>query len=152
MNLGPNLIVVFVFMIAYGVDPMWTWLLLPVIVLALMILTISVSMLLSVLYVRFRDMLLIWTVGATLLFYATPVLYPVDIPTTEGYRFPIMMNPLAVIFEQARIWIIDPDADTPAEVAGSTLRLLPSLVIFVGLAVIAWRVFTRQAPKVAEAL
>jgi len=152
MNLGPNLLVVFIFILAYGVDPMWTWLLLPVIVLALTILTTSVSMLLSVLYVRFRDMLLIWTVGATLLFYASPVLYPANIPTTEGFRFPMMINPLAVILEQARVWIIDPDAPTAAATAGSALRLLPSLVIFVGLAVVAWRVFTRQAPKVAEDL
>ena len=28
-NLGLNLIAVFVFILAYGVDPMWTWLLLP---------------------------------------------------------------------------------------------------------------------------
>ena len=28
-NLGLNLVVVFIFILAYGVDPMWTWLLLP---------------------------------------------------------------------------------------------------------------------------
>ena len=28
-NLGLNLVAVFVFILAYGVDPMWTWLLLP---------------------------------------------------------------------------------------------------------------------------
>jgi ABC-2 type transport system permease protein len=152
MNLGPNLIVVFIFILAYGVDPMWTWLLLPVIVLALTILTTAVAMLLSILYVRFRDMLLIWTVGATLLFYATPILYPIDIPTTEGYRAALMANPLAVIFEQARVWIIDSGAPSPATVAGGTWRLIPSLVIFVGLCVLGWRAFTRQAPRVAEAL
>ena len=39
MNLGLNLIVVFIFLLAYGIDPMWTWLLLPVIVLVLTVLT-----------------------------------------------------------------------------------------------------------------
>src|SRR3954454_25270924 len=29
MNLGLNMIAVFIFILAYGVDPMWTWLLLP---------------------------------------------------------------------------------------------------------------------------
>jgi ABC-2 type transport system permease protein len=152
MNLGLNLIVVFIFILAYGVDPMWTWLLLPVIVLVLTVLTTAVSMLLSVLYVRFRDMLIIWTVAATMLFYGTPVLYPIDIPTTEGFRAPLMVNPLAVIFEQARVWIIDPTAPGPAEAAGSAWRLLPALAIFVFVCVAGWRVFARQAPKVAEAL
>ncbi len=35
-------------------------------------------MTLSVLYVRFRDVAIIWTVVAQVLFYATPILYPVD--------------------------------------------------------------------------
>ncbi len=151
MNLGLNLIVVFIFILAYGVNPMWTWLLLPVIVLALTVLTTAVSMLLSVLYVRFRDMLIIWTVAATMLFYATPLLYPIEV-APDGLKAPMMVNPLAVIFEQARVWIIDPNAPNAAEAAGSTWRLIPATVIFIGLCVLAWRVFTRQAPRVAEAL
>jgi ABC-2 type transport system permease protein len=152
MNFGLNMIVVFIFILAYGVDPMWTWLLLPVVALVLTVFTTAVAMLLSVLYVRFRDVLLIWTVAATMLFYATPILYPIEVETTEGFRAPLMANPLAVIFEQARIWIIDPTADTPAEAAGGTWRLLPALLIFVGVCVLGWRAFTRQAPRVAEAL
>ena len=118
MNLGLNLIVVFIFILAYGVDPMWTWLLLPFVVLALTVLTTAVSMLLSALYVRFRDLLLIWTVAATMLFYGTPILYPIEIPTTEGFRALLMANPIAVILEQARVWIIDPTAPTAAQAAG----------------------------------
>jgi ABC-2 type transport system permease protein len=152
MNLGLNLIVVFIFLLAYGVDPMWTWLLLPVILLALTVLTTAVSMLLSILYVRFRDMLIIWTVAATMLFYGTPILYPIEVSTTEGFRAPLMANPLAVIFEQARVWIIDPDALSPAEAAGGTWRLIPAVAIFIALCVLGWRAFTRQAPRVAEAL
>jgi ABC-2 type transport system permease protein len=152
MNLGLNMIVVFIFILAYGVDPMWTWLLLPVIALALTVFTTAVAMLLSVLYVRFRDMLLIWTVFATMLFYATPILYPIEVPTTEGFRAALMANPLAVIIEQARVWIIDPTAPSPATAAGGTWRLLPALAIFVGVCVLGWRAFTRQAPRVAEAL
>ena len=81
MNLGLNLIAVFAFLLAYGVDPMWTWLLLPVGLVPLTMLTTAVAMLVSVLYVRFRDMLIIWTVSATVLFYATPLLYPIEVAT-----------------------------------------------------------------------
>ena len=59
---------------------MWTWLLFPVALLALFVLTTAVSMLLSVLYVRFRDVAIIWAVVAQVLFYATPVLYPITHP------------------------------------------------------------------------
>ena len=152
MNLGLNLIVVFVFIIAGGVDPIWTWLLLPVVVLALAVLTTAVSMLLSALYVRFRDLLLIWTVFATMLFYGTPILYPINIPTTEGFRALLMANPIAVILEQARVWIIDPTAPTAAQSAGGVLRLIPAALIFIGVCVLAWRVYNREAPRIAEAL
>jgi ABC-2 type transport system permease protein len=143
---------VFIFIIAYGVDPTWTWLLLPVIIAPLAILTGAVAMLLSALYVKFRDVLIIWTVFASMLFYATPILYPVEIESTEGFRAVLMANPIAVILEQARVWIIDPTAPSPADAAGGAVRLLIPLAIFIGTCILGWRVFTRQAPKIAEAL
>lgn len=152
MNLGLNLIAVFVFILAYGVDPMWTWLLLPLIILPLAILTAAIAMLLSALFVKFRDVLLIWTVFATMLFYGTPILYPIEVETTEGFRAFLMANPLAVILEQARIWIIDPNAISPADAAGGPLRLIPAAAIFVVACILGWRVFTRQAPRIAESL
>ena len=54
-NLGLNLIVVFIFILAFGVSPIWTWLFLPVLVTVLTVFTTAVAMLLSSLYVRFRD-------------------------------------------------------------------------------------------------
>ena len=152
MNLGLNMIAVFAFILAYGVDPMWTWLLLPVILLPLTMLTTAVSMLLSALYVRFRDMLIMWTVAATVLFYGTPLLYPIEVAQNEGLGAAMMVNPLAVIFEQARVWIIDPSAPTAAQAAGGPARLIPAIVIFVVVCVAGWRVYNREAPRIAEAL
>ncbi len=78
-------------------------------------------MLLSSLYVRFRDMAIIWSVLAAVLFYATPILYPIEaVPST--YRELIMLNPLSPIFVQARKWIIDPSAPGPAAAAGGWTR------------------------------
>ena len=94
-NLCLNLVVVFAFILAYGVDPMWTWLLFPVALLALFVLTTATSMLLSVLYVRFRDVAIIWTVVAQVLFYATPVLYPITFLKNETYERLLFINPLA---------------------------------------------------------
>ncbi len=46
---------------------------------ALFVFTAAVSMVLSVLYVRFRDVAIIWIVLAQVLFYATPILYPIEL-------------------------------------------------------------------------
>jgi ABC-2 type transport system permease protein len=150
-NLGLNLVVVFVFVLAYGITPMWTWLLLPVVLLVLLVLTVAVSMILSSLYPRFRDLAMIWTVLSTVLFYASPVLYPLEkVPGT--LRDVMLLNPLAPLLELARKWIIDPDAPGPAELAGGYLALLPAVAIFLGVCAVAVWVFDREAPRIAEEL
>jgi ABC-2 type transport system permease protein len=150
-NLGMNMIAVVIFMIAFGVEPLWTWLLFPGIVAALFIFTTAVSMILSSLYVRFRDVGIIWTVAATALFYGTPVLYPIE-SAPAGFRDAILLNPLTPILEQARHWIIDPSAPTAAGAAGNDLILVGSAVIYVGICVLAVVIFNREAPRIAEEL
>ncbi|HEV2858547.1 MAG TPA: ABC transporter permease [Solirubrobacterales bacterium] len=156
-NFCLNLIVVFAFLLAWGVEPAWTWLLYPVALAALFILTIAMSMAFSVLYVRFRDVAIIWAVGAQMLFYAAPILYPLG---KEGLNDPameklLMINPLSVIFEQARVWVLHEPAElapTPATAAGGWVHLLPAAVIYVAICVFGVWVFNREAPRVAEEL
>jgi ABC-2 type transport system permease protein len=108
-------------------------------------------MLLSSLYPRFRDLAIIWTVLATVLFYASPVLYPLEkVPGT--LRDVLMLNPLASLLELARKWVIDPDAPGPAELAGGAAGLLPAAAIFVVVCLLAVWVFNREAPRIAEEL
>ena len=150
-NLCLNLVVVFAFVLAYGVDPMWSWLLFPFALLALFVLTTAVSMLLSVLYVRFRDIAIIWAVLSQVLFYATPILYPITI-VPEKYRDLLFINPLAPIFEQVRVWVIDPSAPSASEVVGGAVHLLPAAAVFVVLCVLGVWIFNRDAPRIAEEL
>jgi ABC-2 type transport system permease protein len=150
-NLVLNLMVVFVFVLAFGVTPMWTWLLFPVILLALIAITIAVSMIVASLYPRFRDVAIIWTVFSTVLFYATPVLYPVEkVPGT--LRDIILLNPLAPLFVLARKWIIDPGAPSPAAAAGGALHLVAPIAIYAVTCVFAVWFFRREAPRIAEQL
>ena len=121
-NLALNLVVVFVFVLAWGIEPMWTWLLFPVILALLFVLTTAVSMIVSSLYPRFRDVGIIWAVLSTLLFYATPVLYPIE-AVPETMRDVLVLNPLTPLFELARNWVIDPTAPGPVEAAGGWLHL-----------------------------
>jgi ABC-2 type transport system permease protein len=150
-NLGPNLVVVLIFLLAFGVAPMWTWLLFLPILVVLVAITSAVSMIVASLYPRFRDVAIIWSVLATILFYATPVLYPVE-AVPETLRKVFLLNPLAPLFELARKWIVDPTAPGPAQAAGSRALLLVPAAIFVVLCVVAVWVFTREAPRIAEEL
>jgi ABC-2 type transport system permease protein len=150
-NLSLNLVVVFAFILAWGVDPTWTWLLLPLAVALIFVLAAAISMALSVLYVRFRDVLIIWTVVAQILFYATPILYPIEaVPAT--YRHLIFLNPLAPIFEQVRVWAIEPNAPTALDVVGGVAGLLPAAAIFVAICGFGAWIFNRDAPRIAEEL
>ncbi len=151
-NLGLNLVVVLGFVLAFGVTPAWTWLLFPFVVAVLFVFTSAVSMMLSVLYVRFRDVAIIWMVFAQALFYATPVLYPVEAFENQTYEHLLMINPLAVIFQQARVWILEPDAPTAVDAAGGVLGLLPAAAIFVGVCALGAWIFSREAPRIAEDL
>lgn len=155
-NFCLNLIVVLIFILAWGVDPTWTWLLYPFAIGALFVFTTALSMAFSVLYVRFRDVAIIWMVAAQMLFYATPILYPLG---TKGLNDPdlenlLMINPLAVIFEQIRVWVFDePSSVAPtATGAAGALPLLASAAIFVGVCVAGVSIFNRQASRIAEDL
>jgi ABC-2 type transport system permease protein len=149
-NLAVNLVVVLVFLLVGGVSPVWTWLLFPLVLGLLLILTAAVAVLLSALYPRFRDTGIIWGVAATALFYATPVLYPIEI-VSGTLRDIISINPLAPLFELARKWVIDPDAAGPVA-AGGSLALAVAAAIFVAVCVAAAWVFQREAPRIAEEL
>jgi len=152
LNLGVSLVAVFIFLLGYGVNPRWTWLLLPLLLVPLVLLTLAVAMLLSALFVRFRDVGPIWAVISTALFYGSPVLYAID-KVPEEYRQVLMLvNPLADILEQGRRWVIDPNAEGAVAAAGGGAWIL--VPVAVGLAVCAlgvW-VFNHEAPRIAERL
>jgi ABC-2 type transport system permease protein len=146
-NLVLNLIVVFVFLLAFGISPMWTWLLFPAIIVALFVLTTAVAMLLSALYPRFRDLGIIWAVCSTALLYATPVLYPLSHARGAVGEL-LALNPLALLFELTHKWVIQPNA--PIE--GGVVRIVVPILIFIAVCVLALWVFRREAPRIAEAL
>jgi ABC-2 type transport system permease protein len=152
-NLMLNLIIVLVFVLAFGVSPVWTWLLFPVALVFLFVGAAGMSMALSALYVRYRDTAIIWVVIAQVLLYLTPILYPVNSFGEETKEHLLMINPLSVIFEQVRVWVLhESAAPTAVEAAGGWLGLLPAAVIFFGVVGFGAWYFNREAPRIAEAL
>ena len=111
-------------------------------------------MLLSVQFVRYRDVQPIWQVVAQALFYLTPLLYPIE---TVEKHYPklaeiMMWNPLAAINQQFRHAVIDPTAPSAAEAIGGAPRLLIPLGIIAILFAGGLALFSRRAPQIAEEL
>ena len=101
-----------------GIEPRVDWLELPLLVGMLVVLATGVTMLLSALYVRYRDMQPIWEVALQMLFYASPVIYVVTtIPNNDLQRLAVM-NPIAAILTQMRHALVDPVAPTATTVLG----------------------------------
>jgi ABC-2 type transport system permease protein len=151
-NLGLNLVVVLIFMIASGVEPHPSWIQAPFIIAALIALAQGLAMLVSALYVRYRDIRPIWDVVLQVTFYATPLLYPIERISSETARKLIMLNPLAALVQQFRHAVIDPSAPSTVAVLGSYALLMIPVALAVGVIVIGFVTFQRGARTMAERL
>jgi ABC-type polysaccharide/polyol phosphate transport system ATPase subunit/ABC-type polysaccharide/polyol phosphate export permease len=150
-NLGMNLVAVAVLIAVAGVAPRLTWLELPLLIALLVALAAGIGMLVSALFVRFRDVAQLWAVLNQLLFFGSAVLYVVT-QFPHSIQRAMVFNPLAMIFTQMRHALIDPSAPTAADVAGGPVRLLIPLGIVVALVALGGWVFARMSRTMAEDL
>jgi ABC-2 type transport system permease protein len=154
-NLGLNLCVVAVFLLASGGSVRWSWLELIPLLALLVILAAGLAMLLSALFVRARDIKPIWDVVLQVLFYASPIFYAIETVQQTAPTWVakvLMLNPFAAILQQARHAVIDPQYDTAAQAIGPDWRLIIPLGIIFGLFALGYLVFRRAAPRLAEDL
>ena len=156
-NLGLNLVVVMIFSVAAGVKPMLSWLELPLIVLMLTVLTTGVAMLLSALFVRFRDISPIWEVLAQILFYSAPVIIPAELvrEKLEHHQFLwhlYTLNPLVAIFQQFRHAMINHHVLSAGQLMGGWWQLLEPCALVVAVIALGFWVFNREATHIAEDL
>ena len=154
-NLGLSMIVVTGFILAAGgaITVSWLWLI-PLVVL-LTIFSTGLAMLLSMLFVRFRDVQPIWDVVLQALFYLSPIFYTVDLVAQQFNASVVeylMWNPFAAILQQARHALIDPSHPTAAAAAGGVEHLLIPFAIGLAIFAIGAQVFRKGAPRVAEQL
>ena len=159
-NLGLNLVVVMIFAVGAGVRPMLSWLELPLIILMLVVLTTGVSMLLSALFVRFRDISPIWEVLSQILFYSSPVIIPAELVreklahgSLDHFLYHLYtLNPLVAIFQQFRHAMINHAVLSAGQIMGSWAALLEPLALVAAIIVVGFWVFNREASHIAEDL
>jgi ABC-2 type transport system permease protein len=156
-NLAVNFIAVLVFAFASGVTPTILWLEMIPIVLLFIVLATGIAMLLSALFVRFRDVQPIWEVFLQIWFYGSPVIYPATAYVSNKLGFNVqhvaMINPVATLLAQMGHAFIDPNGyPTAVGAAGAVWPVVLALAIIPAVFALGWWVFTREAPRVAENL
>jgi ABC-2 type transport system permease protein len=153
-NVTLNLVVVLIFLLISGGAVRLSWLELPLILAALAALAAGLGMLLSALYVPFRDMRPIWDVVLQLFFYASPIFYPIDavMQNHRNLATVLMLNPFAALLQQARHAVVAPSHPSAATAIGHPALLLVPAGITVAVIAGGYAVFSRRAPRMAEEL
>lgn len=152
INLAINLLVVGVFMAINGVEISWNALWLIPLIIELFIFALSVAFLLSALYVKFRDINYIWEVVLQAGFYATPVLYPIQMVIEKSTTAAqvMMLNPVAQVIQDVRAVLVTPETVTVSSLLQNpAMRLIPLGIIAV-IAVISVVYFKKKSPGFAE--
>jgi ABC-2 type transport system permease protein len=114
---------------------------------------LGLSLLLSALFVFFRDLGHIWEIVSLVLFYGSAVVFPFARITNQTLRHIAGLNPVLQIVEDIRHSLVDsgnPLIPSMATAVGP-LVIVPILGTLVVLAV-GFAVFSRLTPKFAEAL
>lgn len=152
INLGLNMLVVAIFMVANQVDLLKTGLWLPFIFIQLYIFSLGVSLFLAAAYVKYRDMSYIWEVCLQALFYLTPILYPLTLITNDTLQKLLLLNPVAATIQDARYASVTYETLTISKVFGSSqARLIPFLVSVIVL-ILGVLYFKKESKFFAENL
>ena len=96
----------------------------------------------------------IWEVILQALFYATPVIYPIEVlaDKNETIAHVALMNPIATVIQETRHLVLDHNTPSAADAIGDPALLLVPLFIVVAAMIAGYVIFDRLAPRVAERL
>lgn len=154
INLLFNLVVVIIFMIFDGVGFHWSQLLFPFTLIIIYAFSLGIAFFLSAIYVKYRDIGHIWEVFLQGLFYATPLIYPLQLVVQVAGMWAaqlLMLNPLAVLFQQARAELIGHDnIVTASQIFSNPLYIIIPYVIIVGVIILGVITFKKNQASFAE--
>jgi ABC-2 type transport system permease protein len=127
-----NASAVVVFIVVSQLTPQWTWLLLPFLIAELFVLILGCAFLLSAAFVRYRDVSQVWELVAQLLFYASPIMYPVGFlpPWFQPIAY---LNPFVQVVQDVRAVIVgsaQPHGTIASVYGTGWARLLPIAIAF----------------------
>ena len=153
INLGINLLVVMLFAVVDGVGFSWHIFLLIPLVLELYIFAMGIALLLSALNVKFRDTGYIWEILLQAAFYATPIIYPLQMVLERSRVIAelLFINPVAQIIQDARYVMVSQNNTTIriTDLISDWRLVIPWLIIIITVVAGVWY-FSRRSKFFAE--
>jgi ABC-2 type transport system permease protein len=151
INLFINLIVVLVFTVINGDGLSWSALWVIPLIVELYVFSLAIAFLLSALNVKYRDIGYLWEIFMQAAFYATPILYPLQMVMKESTFAAqlIMLNPVAQIVQDARYFLITPQTVRIVDLVHGWKVLIPYIIILIVL-VAAVLYFNKSSKSFAE--
>jgi len=151
LTFGVNFVVIVGFIAWNKITPQLSWLLLVPLVIELYVYILGVALILATLFVRLRDIGQIWELVIQLMFYATPIIYPIGFlpPWARHLAF---LNPFTQILQDVRSIVLYDELPANRITAADALRmgrLLP-IAITIGIFVFGLVLFRREEPWFAE--
>jgi len=113
-------------------------------ILSLTTLIIGLNFFISIIYPKLRDLLSIWEIMLRLLFYLTPIIYPITMIPNQ-YKKLFLLNPLAIIITESRKALISGEAL-------SWSHTIYVLVISITILISGHYYFKKNVKSVAESL
>jgi ABC-2 type transport system permease protein len=145
-----NLLVVAVFVAANRLTPQPSWLLILPLLAELYAFTLGVGLFLAALFVRFRDTSQVWELAAQLLFYASPIIIPVNF-LPPWFRPVDFLNPFVQIMQDVRHALIyDMPVTTASGVLGGPVGHVIPIALAVATCVGGIAFFRHESPWFAE--
>lgn len=155
VNFLLNMIVVFIFMIASGADITWSLMpFIPLLLIELILLVLGISLILAALYVRFRDFAPIWEIILQVMFYATPIIYPLTFALNASPRVAeiLSLNPLTQIIQDMRYILITPATLTTHQVMGDIMSFILPLIVMITMLIFGVIYFKKRSRYFVEEL
>src|SRR5581483_10140018 len=123
---------------------------LPFLLLELYLFTLAVSVILATLFARMRDIGQVWELAGQLLFYATPIIYPVGF-LPRWAQLIAFANPFVQVMQDIRAVIVpQTEAITVSRVYGSPLAYIVPITALVVLMAVSGLLYKREEPHLAE--
>ncbi len=154
INLSINFVIVAVFMLLFGTSlSPWAILVVPLLIAELLIFTLGLGLIFGSLYVRLRDLNYIWEVIVQALFYATPILYPLEFVVenfSKRFAQVLMLNPIAQILQDLRLVLVTPQTSGYGDIiSNGYIRIVPISITILTLVVGIWY-FRKRSKYFAE--
>lgn len=152
INMLINLGVIIIFALINGVTPSLTWLLVPLSLVEIYLLSLGIAFLFGAINVKYRDITSIWEVLIQALFYAVPIIYPISMvaSTSPLAAKIILLNPISQAIQDIRYNLITAETVTTWNFIDNIwVQFLP-IILTIILLILAALYFRKKSKFFAE--